>query len=142
MAAAEPAPDGEFRRDDRRPHESADPRAARCRRNTPLRERRLVGAPLIDLGEELGREAGDFAASSSRATSPCSAWASPATGSMTRSTRSRSSTSTVTVVPIIRFGTEQRADPNRMQQSLSTFLVIGFGPTAVRNDGSSPRRCR
>jgi hypothetical protein len=40
------------------------------------------------------------------ATNPCSAWISPVTGSITRSTRSRSSTSTVTVVPISRFGTE------------------------------------
>ena len=31
-------------------------------------------------------------------------------------------------------------DPNRMQESLSTFRVIGFGPTSSRSDGSSPSK--
>ena len=30
------------------------------------------------------------------------------------------------------------ADPNRMQDSLSTFRVVGFGPTSSRSDGNSP----
>lgn len=59
---------------------------------------RCVGAWAVVVGVE--------DAALSRATSWCSAWTSPVTGSMTRSTRSRSSTTTVMVVPMRRFGTE------------------------------------
>lgn len=102
---------------------------------------------VLGLGARRGLSGRGFMCTSSRLTSPgptnrCSVSISPVAGSITVNISAR--VVMVTWTPISRHGTEKRAEPNRIQDSLSILRVTTFDPELgphLRQWLSSSRSC-